>query len=803
MITPSFSRQNLSAAIFSAMIGFAAMPLFVKAQDSNISSENSISQLRYVQETAPILLSEIVVYGERNKSLTSAQTIDNDDMQIMPVGNGNISDYVKSNVHVRYEKSDSNGVQRGEIMPEWLSINGADANQTAYFVDNVNVNNELTVSDIFDGAMQVLPNISHTQGYFFDADMLSAIEVQDSNISASLGGFMGGALIAKTKQYSGEDRFKFHYRTTASDWAALNAGKYAGDVFARVRPESNGIAALQPEYRKQDMNVIIEKGIRDNMGMVFAASRRHSHIAQNRLIGLMPDTQLVKENHKRQSDNALLNLNWQINDNNRLELSWRYSNYFENKYFADNIDGNAKDYHQAYGATFAWVHEAESGTWTNTLAYDVFTDKRQSNAHKAEIISVLDENTFDPLYNYEKGGYGDSRLKQHNLHFSTEYAFQPFFIGDSEHSVSVGGIYQKTDYDFYRPQAVDAAVKTYLSDGSLLFSDALHTPAGRAKTDYQNAALYAEDLISWKNFEFRAGLRAERDDYLKNTNIAPRLVLRYQPNAQSQWTIGANRYYGRSFAALKLTEDILKIHQDASRQYKDGGRLKTPYADEFSLGYEQKISNLNVKLGYIYRQNNDRIIMKKDDKDFNYYTNGRDFSNRIYTVEIENKEPWQIGNTYWKTTLGLDWLDSSRADVGNPNQQVYLDGKLMSRADMVRKVNSSREDWQLHLGLNMYMPDSGIDWSNDVYIKAPIKGYEDIDDPLMGIDRYRSYDYGSHVQWDSALRWQSDIYNHRFYIQGNVLNVLNHVRKTHYPISSRDNAYTAGREFWLKFAYEF
>ena len=122
MITPYFSRQNLSAAIFGAMIGFAAMPLFVKAQDSNISSENSISQLRYVQETAPILLSEIVVYGERNKSLTSAQTIDNDDMQIMPVGNGNISDYVKSNVHVRYEKSDSNGVQRGEIMPEWLSI---------------------------------------------------------------------------------------------------------------------------------------------------------------------------------------------------------------------------------------------------------------------------------------------------------------------------------------------------------------------------------------------------------------------------------------------------------------------------------------------------------------------------------------------------------------------------------------------------------------------------------------------------------------------------------------------------------
>ena len=45
--------------------------------------------------------------------------------------------------------------------------------------------------------MQVVPGISHTQAYFFDATMLSKVEVQDSNISASLGGFMGGQLSPK------------------------------------------------------------------------------------------------------------------------------------------------------------------------------------------------------------------------------------------------------------------------------------------------------------------------------------------------------------------------------------------------------------------------------------------------------------------------------------------------------------------------------------------------------------------------------------------------------------------------------
>lgn len=59
---------------------------------------------------------------------------------------------------------------------------------------------------------------------FFDATMLSKVEVQDSNISASLGGFMGGAVIAKTKQYSGTDSIKLKYRTTNSSWAKMEAG---------------------------------------------------------------------------------------------------------------------------------------------------------------------------------------------------------------------------------------------------------------------------------------------------------------------------------------------------------------------------------------------------------------------------------------------------------------------------------------------------------------------------------------------------------------------------------------------------
>ncbi|HHF1726294.1 TPA: TonB-dependent receptor plug domain-containing protein, partial [Haemophilus influenzae] len=271
------------------------------------------------------ILPEIVVYGDNNKSLSSVKTLSSDEISKTPTSNGNITDYLRSNPHIRYENSDQNGFQRGEIKPENISINGADPNQTAYFVDNVNINNDLAIDNsIFDGSMQVVPGISHTQAYFFDATMLSKVEVQDSNISASLGGFMGGAVIAKTKQYSGTDSIKLKYRTTNSSWAKMEAGDSVQKILKQVRPDDSGAAELQPKYNKQTFNILAEKRLNDNLGMVLGYSRRTSSIEQNRLIGFDKDAsnkaQLDKQNHQRLSDNLLLNFNWTPQEKERIEF---------------------------------------------------------------------------------------------------------------------------------------------------------------------------------------------------------------------------------------------------------------------------------------------------------------------------------------------------------------------------------------------------------------------------------------------------------------------------------------------------
>ncbi|KAL1009064.1 TonB-dependent receptor plug domain-containing protein [Haemophilus influenzae] len=777
-----------------------------------------------IETTNKNILPEIVVYGDNNKSLSSVKTLSSDEISKTPTSNGNITDYLRSNPHIRYENSDQNGFQRGEIKPENISINGADPNQTAYFVDNVNINNDLAIdSSIFDGAMQVVPGISHTQAYFFDATMLSKVEVQDSNISASLGGFMGGAVIAKTKQYSGTDSIKLKYRTTNSSWAKMEAGDSVQKILKLVRPDDVGVAELQPKYNKQTFNILAEKRINDNLGMVFGYSRRTSSIEQNRLIGFDQDAnnkaQLDKQNHQRLSDNLLLNFNWTPQEKERIEFGLRYSNYKELKYFKENINNNVSDYHQALGSTLAWVHSFNSGVWTNTLAYDRFQDKRKSSSNSVETTSVSDEND-DPLYNFEKGGYGNSQLIQDNLHFSTEYVMDPFYLASTEHSISIGGIYQATKYQFYRPQDVHSKIilSTLKNDGTIDRSPLPEstTSKGRVKTTYQNIAIYAEDLIKWRKFEFRPGIRIERDDYLKNNNIAPRFVARYRPWDDTGFTLGLNRYYGRSFASLKLANGILKLNNDSTRQHQNFSSLKSPYADELSLSFDQNMGNLALKLGYIHRDNKNRIILKRGEIvgriKKSSYINGRPFGVDIYTFQLNNIEPWKLGKTYWTTSLGFDWLNTKRADGEefDLNKLVSLDGKLMTYREMLRQVNSNTEDWIARLGIDMTIPDYNITWSNKVYMKAPIRRYDPINennDDDNAPPRYRSYHYGRHTQWDSSIRWQPTIRGkHSVYLQVDILNVLNKTRKnkvTTISTSDEYGVYTPGREFWLEVGYQF
>ncbi|MDH5912716.1 TonB-dependent receptor plug domain-containing protein [Vibrio splendidus] len=745
------------------------------------------------------------VTDTRDDDLSTKQTLDADDIKDTPSSNGNLTDYLKDNPNVRFAGGDLDGFQGGEIKPVSVSIHGADSSQTSYMIDGVNVNNDLDPNNqLFDGTMQVNPQSQSEQAYFLDANLLSGVTVYSSDVPAQFGGFTGGTVVAETRQYVGEDKVRLSYRTTQSDWAEMKVDPNAKAVVEKASPK--GIdSTFQPVYKKEFFSVSAEQAITDDIGMVIGFSRRDSDIQQSRLLN--PQGKTDKQNHTRRSDNFLANVNWVPSTARSVELGLRLSDYNEGKYYETNVNGDVTDSHLGYGSTLTWNEQLGKGRLSVTAAYDKFQDERESSSNDATVyVDAMSS------FSYEEGGYGDSQLTQENTTFRVDYSLDRLALGSTFHAISFGAEYRKTDYEFNRDYDVTQRMVMDFG-GGFTYDETKTLNAGKVNTGYQNYAFYVEDKIKWGSVSIRPGVRVDRDDFLENTNIAPRLATRWQILPDTRLNFGLNRYYGRSFAAMKLAGEVSELNKDETRNYESLNSLDTSYSDELSFGVTQNVGNFVVAANYVLRDHQKRIMTEEKDvagKTVTYYSNGHDYKVDTYTLQVSNIKPWVLGPTLWTTTLAADWLTTDRADLNKsfvPNELVFLDGKLMKRSEMEQEVNSSSEEWVLRLGLDMNIPSYDLLWANKVYVKAPVKGYKHVTDD--GPDKrsmYASYNYGTHTQWDTRIRYQPNLFGtHSAYLQLDVLNVLNQVRQS--GVIRGDDGdygiYSPGREFWLELGYEF
>lgn len=736
----------------------------------------------------------VTVTDTQDEQISSNHNIDAQTIQDTPSSNGNLSDYLKSVPNVRFESSDQEGFTNGEIKPAAVSINGADASQTAYMVDGVNINNDIDPTNaMFNGEMAVNPGKSAGQAYFFDANMMSGIKVYDSNVPAHLGGFMGGAVVAETRKYSGQDRTQFRYRTTNDQWADIRVNEEERNKFKEAKPNGNE-AIFQPKYKKNFFSAMTEQSLTENWGMVVGFSRRESDIRQARQINPAGDTD--NENHTRKSDNLLTNFTWNPDTERTLDIALRYSGYDEGKYFADNLNGDLKDKHVAYGATLEWEQVLNSGTLTATAAYDNIYDERKSSSNVAKFIIDLDTSS-----NYETGGYGHSEVTQQNSKLALDYKLNAIEWNNAVHQFRAGADITHTEFDFTRH--TDVTQNRIMTMGGIeLMNTTEITKAGSFDVSHNAMAFYAEDTINWKAFTFRPGIRVEHDGYLDNTNVAPRFTAYWQASENTRFNIGRNRYYGRSFASMKLSEKLATLNGNPVDKFKNVDNLETPYSEEFTIGVNHNINNWAVAAQYIHRKNKKRLQADETEG----YINAPDFHVNVYTLQVSNIQPLVLGATQWNASLGADWLDTGRSDLAknqNPDELVYLDGKLMTRAQMAREVNHSDEEWMLRLGLDMMLPDYDITWANKVYVKGPVRYADSLDDS-NGREAYKTRDFSTHTQFDSRIRWQpSLIKTHNMYVQLDVLNVFNQQRRTANNDSASNGMYTPGREYWLELGYEF
>ncbi|ELR66227.1 hypothetical protein C942_00284 [Photobacterium marinum] len=781
--------QDILLTAGMAATGFAATSVYAA---SDVESNEHL-----VEETQ-----EVVVVDQADDGLTSKTIIDREAIQNTPDGNGNMTDLLKSHVNVRFEKDAENGFQGGEIKPASVSINGAPTSQTAYMVDGININNDIDPHSILnDGSIGVLPGSSSEQAYFYDSSMIGSVTVYDSNVPASLGGFTGGVIVADSLFYSGVDRVSLNYRTTNDHFASMQMDDTVREEYKKG---SDGYdAELQPKYQKDFVNLVIEQGITDEIGMVIGLSRRQSDIAQVRVVDAKGT--LDEQDQTRQIDNVMANFRWQPSAEKSLDLSTRYSSYESGQFYADMDKNNFIDQHRAYGATLTWQQPIVTGSLKATASYDDFNDSRDSNSADAKEVLVDDKL-------YRDGGYGNSELRQRNTTVKVDYTSDDFDALGLKHRISGGLASTETKYNFERFSNVNQQVVVSIPDWEDMVTHADLAFAGNVDTDYTIYSAYIDNSMTVGNWSFRPGVRVERDDYLENNNVAPRFSTSWQALAHTRFIAGANRYYGRSFASMKLAEGISELSRDTTRRFADIENFKTPHADELTFGVDQNIGNFTIAARYIWRENKDRLVLRRttdlDGKRLDEYVNGGDYHVDVYTVQVSNIQPWVVGPTLWNTTIGIDWLTTNRADLEatqDPEESVVLDGEEMTRREMEGKINSSQEEWNVRLGIDMKLPEYNLTWSNKVYIKAPVQGYEEIGETEPR--RFKSYEFDTHTQWDTQVRWQPSTWgNQDIYFQADLLNVLNETRRFGTQANGNDGdfgLYSPGRQLWLEVGYNF
>ncbi len=776
-------------------------------------------------------------------------------IQNMPTGDSHLSDLLRLNPAVDFSReSDISG--SATLRPDEISIHGQRFYQNLFLIDGIDTTNDLnpaSTNDIFSNPSLFFPNGgSSPQGYYVDVELLDNVQVFDSNIPVEYGGFTGGVISAELKSYEGEDKFSWRFGIKRDEWERyhvnegdLTAADYYGGVYT-------------PDYQKTNFRVNVQREIAENWGLNLSVSRRVSRFDQ-RYDKIISATGPVEDRTDRRTieyedrvDNILGRVDT-VWEGKKLGLSFRYARRRHDGLTATNYDGRFEKDHDGYGITADLEGERPSGLWKLKFGADQLSDELDSednlfSSHESAEASLLD-------LQYE-GSYGDTKQRQTRLTLKPKWIFNTQHFSGAEHDITAGGEMRYTKSFYERPSKVvyekydcrtDSADRLGCQDydgdgisdrGDEYLARVVDYLPGKVNLSYGEWALYAEDRMNFGRLKVNAGLRADRNSFLENLDVAPRLSLDWNVfgDGRTHITAGANRYYGRSFMRLQLNDAIYgwrewrDYNQDGSlrrlRTYDNrsgASDLDTPYSDEWMLGWSQIFGPLTLRMQYVDRKSRDGITRRYENIDDDsareyYYTNDGRSSTESTTFEVTTETPKSPGAAWTQFTLALNYKDSesnSQDDAGYDEaideELIYYKGRVISFDQL------PAWDYNIPFGARLFatthIPQWNVVWSNFFNLRRggtiAQDSRRDCDDrdPVTGevycdgdYDIYEDTDFKSLVIVDTKIQWQPRILDQSFYVKVEVKNVFDKVINVS---TTTRRSYTSGRLWWIETGMDF
>lgn len=787
-------------------------------------------------------LEEIVVSHAPFSQQTGTQKITQVQIERMPTKDGNITELLRNNPNVQFSNTSDTSEAAGEIAPNEVSINGAAFYSNNYTIDGLSNNDNLNPAsdnsvkgghDVDGYSPLDLPG-GGTQSFWIDSNLLQNVEVFDSNISAKYGNFTGGVINAELKDPDlSKAGGKVFYRITRDDWASFKVD----DKEKFQRAESLG---SQPQFTKQQYGIVLNQPIGDKTGLLFQYSRSESKIPFHH-------ANLDEWNNQRRTNETFILRGVYLPDNgDLLKATVMYSPH-ESRYYKTNIkNGKFTNTGGGVQVNLQWDHKLSWGEMKTILGYkktgnQIKHASKEYNYYVTGMDWCSSYNSAGRCIYSSEGGYGEFKTEKQMWTLKQDYKVNAFDTGSLEHKLAFGW-----EADFARAKYKrdeDTYNNTYrvINTNNPSFGQYLRTytvyPARNVNVGDNTYAAYLEDAMRWKRLSATVGFRIDHDEYLGNTNVAPRFSTSYDVfgDGSTQLFGGANRYYSGTILSYKLRKNIgqnsvySRTSPTSSFTLKEGNRsydvegLKTPYSDEYNLGFSQKLYDTLWTFKWVKRQEREQFTRtsKSINGVTNYFmTNDGKSNNNTFSLTAAPIKPFKfkyvdidfnLGAQISKTKSNYKSYDALALDDGI--EAMILNGKLQSILNGLPATDYNTP-WSTFLELNTHFPDLRLNWSQRFsynsgyrYYKTDTGSCPAISPNACGsyVGKVKVYDeqkQGSYFNLDWRFVYKQPTFKGQYLeFSIDINNVLNRKVLASMNGSGSNATYKMGRNFWLGVSY--
>lgn len=701
-----------AALITTTVIGslpvFAAVALAQAATDLDdinvdVTLENTNDAAAAIKDEAPLDADDVANSGK--------STLSNSALLLRGIGqDANTAFRTLPNVHYRSDVDEDNKVNDDigegaddvlDLQPEKFSISGARVNENNIMIDGVGINSVVQSTGNTkpqDGA--TVPQLTdfygvHPQNQYIPTSMVEDAELMDSNVSAQYGGFLGGVVNYKLRKPSVDEASS---GTLSFSYQNDKFTKYEVGTKDGTNPDNRN----KPKWTKMTLGLDYSMPVSDHTALMFGYATQRANAEKQRAPQF--GSEIVESSSKsdfyrfaatHELDNGsrltgALNLTdyeqiWNLEQTRNAHLDIKNRSLMGQVGYERDLDdlGFVKNAKLDLGLSFQRnkvSNESNENTYYNWIGMDWRGNDLSANVEGCDPVAGAGSQ------NCAMGGLGNKSFDDKRIALTADLSGDmgngTFRSGLSFEQYNVNR--KGSGFEYYTSAFANAGGVCNAGDPSCnaeqYFWNRVTQDAYDADVKAYQVAAYAEIEQSFGDFDLRAGVRADYNDVLKNTDIAPRLTATWAATDDLSVTVGANRYYDDNYLAyavhdaLPLTKSWLRFGDptlawrqtyDAGNRSYSGNNLKTPYNDEitFAVTYQDSFSDGLWRLRALKRDGKD--LFSNDTSSSSTGEIKNEATSEYKSLSVEYQKAWTNLGVNNLDGLGLHvtatWSDSKRS----------------------------------------------------------------------------------------------------------------------------------------------